>query len=655
LPAFEGTSVDLKESEFHPFFATVALALTVLAIWALTHEYRGLVYDGQIYAVQALAKLRPTLNADLFLQNTTQDRFTIFPQVYAWVISWIGLNPAALLLTVLFSVWFLYAAWNLTAHLFNSASSVRSCDFAWPTVFLVIITGGHYGAYGVFHFLEPFLTARLPAEALIVTALAVYLRGSERIGFALAAAALFIHPLMALPGVLLLICMSVPWRMSLAGAAIGILGCLGAAITTAAAPAVRHTLPIIDAAWLEIVRERSQFLFLQLWTTRDWALNARPFVCLALALFVLQDARIRRLALCAMLVGATGLLIAGIASSVGPVAIFLQGQAWRWMWITIFVSVVLLLPTAHQIWSEGKCGPACALLLVAGWSFSADIGFVFASFALLLWLLRDEKWLQSDPGARFATAAVVFSIIALTIVDTGSIVVSLMAEPVSPMAKSAPEFLSVSSAKSMFGLKMWCVLLASSAWYWIRNAQSRAVPILVVCAGAIVSAFLLYQSSIHSKSFGTVSDMNEFADWRQAIPPSSTVFVTNGHDSGSFVWFTLERNNYSSPGQSAGVVFSRATALEVRRRSEVLLPLVDPSWKMLTSLQRKSDAPDSKSQKFRPLTPRSLVRVCHDAALNFVISPDDVGFGPIRHVHSDAYQNWNLYDCNRVRALALTS
>jgi hypothetical protein len=411
----------------------------------------------------------------------------------------------------------------------------------------------------------------------------------------------------------------------------------------------------MDAAWLEIVRERSQFLFLQLWTTRDWALNARPFACLALATLTLRDARIRRLALCAMLVGATGLLIAGIASTVGPVAIFLQGQAWRWMWTTTFVSVVLLLPTAWQIWSGNKPSPACALLLVAGWSFSADIGFVFASFALILWLLRDEKWLQSDQNARFAMAAAVVSIIVLTIVKTGPVVVSLMAKPVPPMANSAPEFFSVSSAKSMFGLKMWCVLLASSAWYWIRNAQSQAVPILVSCAGAIVSAFLLYQSSIHSKSFGTVSDMNDFADWRQAIPPSSTVFVTNGHDSGSFVWFTLERNNYSSPGQSAGVVFSRATALEVRRRSEVLLPLVDPNWKMLTSLQRQSSARDSAPQNHRALTAQSLVGVCHDAALNFVISPANVGFEPIRHVHSDAYRNWNLYDCNRVRALALTS
>jgi hypothetical protein len=404
----------------------------------------------------------------------------------------------------------------------------------------------------------------------------------------------------------------------------------------------------MDSDWLEVVRERSQFLFLQLWTLKDWALNARPFVCLTLTTLVLRDPRIRNLALCAMLVGATGLLIAAIASAVGPVALLMQGQAWRWVWTTIFVSVVLLPPTARQIWSEGESGRPCAVLLVAGWSFPADIGFVLVSLALLAWLLRHHPWLQSDEVNRRVLAAISLSIFAWAVIATGTAIASLP-QP------SLHEQRVVSMAKAIFELKIWCVLIALPVWFWIRNCPSgAAVPMLVAGAAATVSAFLFYQSSIHFRSYGSASDISRFSDWRQVIPPSSTVFVTNGHDSGSFVWFTLERNNYLSPGQSAGVVFSRATALEVRRRSEVLLPLMDPVWKLLSSLRRAKSVP-SASQNHRPLTPQSLVGVCHDAALNFVISPDDVGFAPIRHVHSDAYRNWNLYDCNRVRALALTS
>jgi hypothetical protein len=625
-----------NEPDDHRFFATAALAISVFAIWALTHEYRGPVLDGQIYAVQALAKLRPSLNSDLFLQNTTQDQFTVFPRIYAWFIALIGLNQAALLLTALFSIWFLYATWKLTAHLSNR-------DYAWPTLFLLIITGGHYGAFGVFRFLEPFLTARLAAEALIITALAFYMRGFEWAGLLIAIGALFVHPLMALPGLLLLICMRVPLRVSLAAAAIGTLICLTAAIAASTVPAVEALLPIMDTPWLDVVRERSQFLFLQLWTVRDWELNARPFVCLTLTWMTLRDDRVRKLAGCAMLVGATGLLVAGIASLVGP-AILMQGQAWRWMWVTTFVSVVLLLPTALRLWREDKWGPACAVSLVVGWSFSADIGFVYASLALLLWTFRGHRRLQSDRVNRYTIAVICISVIAWAVVDTG--------EGIASLASASEHTHSVaSSIRAVFELKIWCVLLASALWYWTRKSKSPTRQIFVVCALATGSAFLIYEPFIYSRSYGSVSDMNEFSDWRQVIPPTSTVFVTNGYDSGSFVWFTLERNNYLSPGQSAGVVFSRATALEVRRRSEVLLPLVDPNWKMLTSLRRTASGAAGAPLNHHALTPRSLLDVCADSALGFVISPDSVGFDPIRHAHEGTYKNWNLYDCNRVRGL----
>jgi hypothetical protein len=326
----------------------------------------------------------------------------------------------------------------------------------------------------------------------------------------------------------------------------------------------------------------------------------------------------------------------------------MQGQAWRWMWITTFVSVVLLLPTARQIWHEGKSGRVCAVLLVAGWSFPADIGFVLASLALLVWVLRDHLWLQSDDVDRWVLAAIFLSIIGWTVVATGTAIASLPERSVNTQSV-------VSSTKAIFGLKIWCVLFALSAWYWIRESRSRTMLVAISCALATASAFLMYEPSARSKSFGSVSDMNEFTDWREVIPPASSVFVTNGHDSGSFVWFTLERNNYLSPGQSAGVVFSRATALEVRRRSDVLLPLVDPNWKMLSALQRKRAPSRNAPLGHRPLTSKSLVAVCHDPALGFVISPDNVGFDPIRHAHEGAYKNWNLYDCSRVRALALIS
>ena len=622
-------------SKFYQGLATLALGLTALALWALTHEYRGLVLDGQIYAVQALAKLRPALNSDLFLANTTQDQFTIFSRVYAWVIAAIGLNPAAMVLTGLFSFWFLYATWILTASLFDA-------DYAWLGVFLILITGGHYGAFAVFHFLEPFLTARLPAEALVVTALALTARGWIKAGFATAILAMFFHPLMALPGLLLLICLRMPLRLSVIGAACGILASLLVAIVAAHVPAAGRWLPPMDGTWLYVVRERSQFLFLQLWTLKDWELNLRPFVCLALTAMALDDQRVRKIAFSAMLVGAAGLAVAGIGSLAGP-AILIQGQAWRWGWVPSLVSVLFLLPTARALWTRAPCGPACAVALVAGWSFPAYIGFLFAVAAAGIWMVRETLWLQEARHIRWIMVLIGIAIIALSLVETAHVIESAHI--------AATDFSIASTGRTIATLRIWLIAVVALMFALVKLDSSSAAPLAISFVVGLASALLLYQSFLKSRSFGSPADINEFADWRKAIPPESTVFVTNGHDSGSFVWFTLQRNNYLSPGQSAGVVFSRATALEVKRRSEVLVPLVNESWKVMTSLQQPTSVGNASAGTYHhALTTNALVRVCADSVLGVVISPDNVGFDPIVHTGTDAYHNWKLYDCDRVRA-----
>jgi len=102
--------------------------------------------------------------------------------------------------------------------------------------------------------------------------------------------------------------------------------------------------------------------------------------------------------------------------------------------------------------------------------------------------------------------------------------------------------------------------------------------------------------------------------------------------------------------QSTGVVFSRATAIEVRRRSDVLLPLMDPDWKILTSLRTKSGSGRKNEATTRPLTHENLIQVCADPQLGFVISPEKAGFDPLRHDHAGAWKDWNLYDCRKVRS-----
>ena len=621
---------------FQSKFAIFAFALLPVTLWLLMHGYHGISEDGQIYAFQAYARLHPQLAADLYLQNTSQDQFTLFTSLYGWFIGLLGLECAARLLTLIFTVWFLAVAYGF-------ARAVTSREAAWLGVAFLLIVAGDYGGSGVFQILDPFLTARLPAEALIISAFFCQARGMKRLGLLLTLAALFIHPLMALPGLLTIVCLWLPLRMSVAGAIGGVLVTLTLAVLAVHAPAFSHAQTVMDASWTDVVQERSQFLFLQLWSIRDWVVNARPFIYLAFTALAVTDERIRKLCTVAAIVGATGLAVAFIGGLIGPVAILLQGQAWRWVWIGVFVSVALAPFALLQVWRDEKCGPLCALLMVSGWTLPAVYGIACASLGLIVWTARAHMSSRLASRFRWVSAALGVVIVMWTLVKCGAIVSS----PTHPSGR-AP--LGLARVQDMFALKIPAVLLGALVWWGVRTRRTTWVPMAL---SAVLSAFslLIFTTAFRqTRTLGAAAEIQEFADWENVIPPTATVLVAPPRDVGSFVWFTLARPNYLALDQSSGVVFSRATSLEVRRRSEVLLPLMDPDWKIMTGLA-KSDRGRKNEAVTRPLTPKNLIAVCADPQLGFVISPGNVGFDPLRHEYAGTWKDWNLYDCRKVRSV----
>jgi len=616
-------------------FVHLSLALLSLLLWLALHGYHGITEDGQIYAFQAYARLHPQFAADLYLQNTSQDQFTLFSPLYGWFIGLLGLENTARLLTLTFTLWFLGATYGF-------ARAVASRDAAWLAVAFLLIVEGDYGGSGVFHILDPFLTARLPAEALIISGLLFHARSMKRLGLLLPLAASFIHPLMALPGLLTIICLWLPFRISVAGAIGGVLVTLAFAVLAVHAPTFSPDLTIMDASWTDVVQERSQFLFLQLWSIRDWAVNARPFIYLAFTAFAVTDERVRNLCMVAALVGGAGLAVAFIGGLVGPVALLVQGQAWRWVWIGVFVSATLAPFTLIQVWRDEKCGPLCALLMVLGWTLPGVDGTACASIGLIFWLVRAHMSSRLASRFRWVFVSLGAAIVMWTLVKCWAIV----SPPTHP---SGPAPLSLAQVQDIFALKIPAVLLGALAWWGVRTRRTTWVPMVL---SAMLTAFslLIFPAAFRqARTLGAAAEIQEFADWENVIPPTDTVFVAPPRDVGAFVWFTLARPNYLALDQSSGVVFSRATSLEIRRRSEVLLPLMDPDWKILTGLA-KSDGGRKKEVTTRPLTPKNLIAVCADLQLGFVISQENIGFDPLRHEHAGAWKDWNLYDCRKVRS-----
>jgi hypothetical protein len=225
-----------------------------------------------------------------------------------------------------------------------------------------------------------------------------------------------------------------------------------------------------------------------------------------------------------------------------------------------------------------------------------------------------------------------------------------------PLAESGREPALLQRTTNILELGIPAVLVAFVVGLGLRSTRSAWLPVLASAGLLACSGVILPMTFKQTLRTGSAADIREFADWIQAIPPTSTVLVAPPKDAGQFVWFTLGRPNYLAANQSAGVVFSRQTAFEVERRSNVLLPIQDPDWKILSTFFEKPVAGSHKSASpYRTLTRASLVSVCRDPALGFVIANVNVGFDPIRHTHAGAWKDWNLYDCRRVRAGAAVS
>jgi hypothetical protein len=609
-----------------------ALALLPVALWCLTHRYRGLVGDAALYAVQALSRTTAGLAHDVFLDNASQDRYTIFSPIYAFFIKRLGLLETALSLLVFFKVCFYVSAWTFSRKLFD----VRT---ALLTIALLIVVPIEYGAFHVFRVAEDMLTARSMAEALAMTGLCLHVYGRKNAGLAVAAFALCIHALMALPMVLLLLSLRVNARASLLAALAVIAAVLCMASAAAMAPQwTPGLLRVMDPNWLEMVRERSQFVFLQLWRPADWETNARPFVSVALGMLVIRDGRVRTFCAAAMIVGGAGLGIAFVAGVVGPTAALLQGQAWRWTWVTGLASVLMLAPTVLQVWRSERCGPLCAALLLVGWLVSVLDGVYFLAAALCLWCGRKHIAAGAAPYLR-AAAMLIGVLVLARIIGTGWAALS------SPPAHLGTESRTLVIARTILALDCLPVVLAFFLGSWALHSRSMALPLALALAAA--TAFAAPGALENPLAEGTSAQIEEFSDWRDAIPSGDNVFVVPRYYTAGFTWFTLQRPSYLTVDQSSGVIFSRATAVEIRRRSQVLSPMEEPDWRLLSRRATHGGKFDAAAL---PLTRDRLVRICADPQLKFVVAKEDVGFEPIRHRHPGIWDGWYLYDCKRVNS-----
>src|SRR5215204_1971217 len=107
-----------SQSISNNILSRAALPLLIATLWLSTRPYLGAVLDAQFYMGQALHALEPAGFADdLYFRFGSQDQFTIFTALYAPVVALLGISVAAMALTVVGNLLWVFALLYLSRAL----------------------------------------------------------------------------------------------------------------------------------------------------------------------------------------------------------------------------------------------------------------------------------------------------------------------------------------------------------------------------------------------------------------------------------------------------------------------------------------------------------------------------------------------------------
>ncbi len=613
---------------------TAVYGLVLLALWSVLGRYQGITHDGVLYALQAVARLHPDpLAGDLFLRYQSQDRFTVFPLAYAYLIEFVGAGRAAALLTFALQLSWYAAAWAIARRLQSPALALLSLA-------LLLLLPGTYGAMEVFRYAEPFLTARLLAEALSLAALLCLLASRPVLAMTSTVLALLVHPLMAFPVALLMAVHLLPLNRPRSRVLLGIAVVAGA---TFGSFLIGQPDPYIQGDWLEALRQRSVFLFTDLWGVPEWETQVMILATLGLGALALPDgSTARRLTASALLVAVAGLALAVLSSQWLELRILLQGQPWRWPWIGKVLAIAILPSLVVHLWRSARTGQAAAVLLAIAWLLAGvgalrevppfGVAGLLCFFSLLLWVARDKVSPESLRHLRILVvlapllAALFFASLAYMAINNDF---SFGYDPI-----------WVQRIQDVLGTPGMAASLAVLAWYLLIVVRSRiAASVLAVAAVALLyGAGPEYLRRWVNSPFDDAG-RQQMAEWRRLIPRDAEV-LWPGAPHGA--WLLLDRRSYMSISQGAGSVFSAETTRELLRRAEVLSPLVSPGFWILE--------PKAVEEDERALTPEIMQAICKDPALGFVIHQQEIP-GAVGRIEwpGPGYAIY-LYDCRRFRA-----
>ena len=561
-----GFSILLRLSERLDLPTFVAL----FAFWAFCNPYFGIGSGSLIYTARALADLDPTgVGRDMMLANDGQSGFTLFTFLMREIAARCGVPGATMLLSG-FAMVVSFLSFAIVAE---RMAPKRVATLA--IVFGAALPAA-YGGFQLFAYAEAAATPRPLAEALVLCGLAALLSRRRALAGLLMVGAALLHPIMALPGVVMLLLWfaieDIRW-ISIIVALVVI--AVGAAFL--GFHPVDRVLTIVDPEWRALLLERNPQLFPTLWPN-GWIgrLAARDATILVAA--GLTSTKERRLFLLALAVGLIGLAVAYLLDERVTSLLLLQAQTWRMVWLSFALANVAAAVCGFELWKRDGISRIVLALLALSWIWGDQdrMASLFAITAVAIHFgLRSRLYAVPPAVLRFALI-VLLTVGIAGLVMTQTAIHDIFASAPRGYDEEARRTVALLDERTPFALLAAVLLISGFPRFNRLWASVASLCILTL-------AFLYWdqrsEANVYLDSGAGASDLQQLV----ATRPGEVYWINGSREA----WIWLGRPQWLAAIQGAGIVFSRETAIRYRRRADlaihfgladddILSPLLEP-------------------------------------------------------------------------------
>lgn len=627
---------------------------------AISRPYSGITHDARLYSLQALNQAEDGAYADdVFLRYGSQDQFSLFSRIVGPIVAALGLRLTFFLFYLVFNTLIIVALFRLVRALIE--------DPLISTLALVYLVSAplSYGACDIFMVHEQFFTPRIIGSALTLFALERLLRGHFATAIALLGAGTLMHPLMAFGGIMIATCFVACTYFS-PRVFIGLFATallLGALIL--GIPALgTFFFGSMDDHWHHLIRLAVGYNYHDSWPLKDWLNLAISFALPISACFYLyplqpsagagdgENSVRRRFLVAVTLAGAVGFLATVVAPLLSYALLF-QAQPYRVLWILKALQVPL------------------GFLLIARWSQSPVIYAKLAALALVGFFCV----IHSDTQELFTiTMALLISFLLSRMGNETAhagwwwyaVARGFVLGAVGWMFYRWGFFLTwrevyvanfdLTELVLLFRVSpiLCIVALCGTARFW-ETAPSFARLRSGAVAVALLTPISLFATGAsptfrrdHTRLGSDIAFVRDFIHERAATHGRyPNIYCSLGRP--DLLWIDVQATSYFDILQTAGVMFQRATALEIDRR----IALVN-KFEMARQRERAIFVDDAQKLGLENLFKLSfdcpapsqddLVLLCREPGLDYVVIPQEF---------PDLYPATNgrifVYECHKVR------